>query len=96
MALYRLSRQIGGARARSVCLDTAPITAKRGLELNLIEEALDSVKAGFDRIEEFLKTAPVADFAVRRRLLQESLSTSFDEALGAHLAACDRAIRKAR
>jgi isomerase DpgB len=31
--------------------------------------------------------------SVRRRLLQDSLSTSFEDALGVHLAACDRALR---
>lgn len=96
MALYRLSRQIGEARARNLYLDATPITATRALDLNLIDETVDDFTTGMARIECFLKAAPVGDFAVRRRLMQESLSTSFDEALGAHLAACDRAIRNSQ
>jgi isomerase DpgB len=96
MALYRLSRQIGEARARRLYLDATPITTTMALELNVVDETVDDFTTGLARIGHFLKVAPVADFAVRRRLMQESLSTSFDEALGAHLAACDRAIRRSQ
>jgi len=93
MALYRLSRQIGEVRARKLYLDATPLTTSKALELNLIDEVVDDFTTGMARISNFLEVAPVDDFAVRRRLMQESLSTGFDEALGAHLAACDRAIR---
>jgi len=35
------------------------------------------------------------ELSIRRRLLLEAASTSFEDALGAHLAACDRALRRA-
>jgi isomerase DpgB len=94
MALYRLSRQIGHARARKLFLDGTDITAALALELNIVDETVDHLASGVDRIAHLLKHAPVDDFAVRRRLMQDSLSTSFDDALGAHLAACDRALRR--
>jgi isomerase DpgB len=94
MALYRLSRQIGYARTRKLFLDGADITAALALELNIVDETVGHLTSGVDRIAHLLKHAPVDDFAVRRRLMQDSLSTSFDDALGAHLAACDRALRR--
>jgi len=94
MAIYRLSRQLGEARARKVFLDATEITAELGLQLNIIDETVDDWASGVDRIGHLMKHAPLDDFAVRRRLMQDSLCTSFDDALGAHLAACDRALRR--
>jgi isomerase DpgB len=94
MGLYRLSRQISHARSRKLFLDSTDITAALALELNIVDETVDHLTSGVDRIAHLLKQAPVDDFAVRRRLMQDSLSTSFDDALGAHLAACDRALRR--
>jgi isomerase DpgB len=34
------------------------------------------------------------DLAIRRQLLAEALSVSYEDALGAHLAACDRELRR--
>jgi isomerase DpgB len=36
-----------------------------------------------------------AELAIRRQLLLDAPTVSFDDALGVHLAACDRAIRQA-
>jgi isomerase DpgB len=55
---------------------------------------VDLAKA-FDHISHRLAYSPLDDFAVRRRLMQDSISTNFDDALGTHLAACDRALRRA-
>ena len=35
------------------------------------------------------------ELAIRRRLLLDATTTSYEDALGAHLAACDRAVRSA-
>jgi isomerase DpgB len=94
MALYRLSRQIGDARARKLFLDGTDITTTLALELSIIDETVDDLVSWSDRIAHLLTQAPLDDFAIRRRLMQDSLSTSFDDALGVHLAACDRSLRR--
>jgi isomerase DpgB len=95
MALYRLSRQIGEARARKLYLEGSQISAARALELDIIDQLVVDLAKGLDYIAHLLAYSPLDDFAVRRRLMQDSISTSFDDALGTHLAACDRALRTA-
>jgi isomerase DpgB len=94
MALYRLSRQIGEARARKLYLDGTDLTARQAMELNVADGMVNDLAGGLEHIAHLVTNSPLDDFAVRRRLMQDSLSTSFDEALGAHLAACDRALRR--
>jgi isomerase DpgB len=95
MALYRLSRQIGESRARKFLLDSSRILPEAALELNVIDEVIDhAVIDHASQSELVMRYAPPEDFAVRRRLMQDSLFTSFDDALGAHLAACDRTLRR--
>lgn len=94
MTLYRLARQIGESSARKVVLEADGISAQRGIELHIIDEIIDVGTDGAERTARLLRNAPPEDFATARRLMQDSLSTSFDEALGAHLAACDRTLRR--
>ncbi|HEX5085928.1 MAG TPA: enoyl-CoA-hydratase DpgB [Blastocatellia bacterium] len=94
MTLYRLARQIGESSARKIALDADEISAQRGIELRIIDEIIDVGTDGAERTARLLRNAPPEDFAIARRLMQDSLSTSFEEALGAHLAACDRALRR--
>jgi isomerase DpgB len=93
MALYRLTRQIGEARARKAFLDAADISATLALQLDIVDEIVDNFESGLAHIEGLLTNAPLEDFAIRRRLMQDSASTTFDDALGLHLAACDRRLR---
>lgn len=93
MLLHRMANQIGVGRARSVALRQAPLDAASALALGLVDEVVESP---LDRLAELLPEldeVPGTEWAVRRRLILES-SASFDEALGAHLAACDRALRR--
>lgn len=94
MALYRLARQIGESGARELVLKAGGISAQRGVELRIIDEIIDIGTNRTDHTPVLLRYAPPDDFAIARRLIQDSLSTSFDEALGAHLAACDRTLRR--
>jgi isomerase DpgB len=90
MAIYRLARQIGESRARKFFLESSRTLPQQALDLNIVDEVIDhSVQ-----VEHILRHAPPEDFPIRRRLMQDSLFTSFDDALGAHLAACDRALRR--
>lgn len=94
MALHRLSKQIGEIRTRDLYLQTFAVTAKQGAEMAIVDEIVHDLPAALERIQEFLRSAPVDDFPVRRRLMQDSMSSSFEDALGAHLAACDRTLRR--
>ena len=95
MALYRLVRQgaAGGLR-RAVLLGT-PIGAGAAVAAGLA----DVVTADPDGALAEVATAAAAmsgtELAIRRQLLLDAAQQSFEEAVGAHLAACDRALRRA-
>jgi isomerase DpgB len=93
MALYRLANQVGVARSRQVALFGADVSAIQAAELGLVDEVVDDVKARATSFVESLAVGINADIAVRRRLLLEAAATTFENALGSHLAACDRLMR---
>lgn len=94
MTMYRLVQHLGVARARQIVLWGVDLPLAKASELGLI----DQVSADLD---EALHTATVLtgrisdrETAVRRQLLLEAVSTEYEEALGVHLAACDRELRR--
>jgi len=90
-----LCRQIGESRTRQFLLDRSLLSAERGMQLGIIDAIHDPADdATPPAAEHFLCYAPPADYAVTRRLLQDSAAPGFDEYLGAHLAACDRTLRR--
>ncbi|AGM07912.1 enoyl-CoA hydratase [Amycolatopsis keratiniphila] len=94
MVLHRLATQIGAGRARGLALSGATVSMAKATTLGLVDDvaedphthALSAVKAGG------LVAGP--ELAVRRGLVLDAVTTSFEEALGAHLAACDRELRR--
>lgn len=95
MVLHRLVAQFGGTRARQLVLFGAELSAERALEIGLVDEiAASPVEAAGRVAGRFAAMAP-AELAIRRRLLFDAGVTSFEEALGMHLAACDRELRRA-
>jgi len=94
MALFRLSNQIGQARTKRLVLRPAALTAAEARDLDLIDHVAPEQEAR-SHIETMLGRAALADFAIRRRLIQDATGRSYEEALGAHLAACDRELRGA-
>jgi isomerase DpgB len=93
MALYRLAYHAGTAAIRRVVLFGIPIEADDALALHLIDELADnaaSALAAADRVGCFAG----AELAIRRQLMLDAPTASFEDALGAHLAACDRALRR--
>ncbi|GGZ63761.1 hypothetical protein GCM10010387_66400 [Streptomyces inusitatus] len=93
MALYRLANQVGVARVRRAALFDAPVGAVDALELGLLDEIADDLDSA---VAVALAVTPArgADVAVRRQLLLEATTTTFEDALGRHLAACDRVLRR--
>ena len=92
MALYRLANQVGTGRARRMALFGADVTAARAEDWGLLDEVVDDPLAR--AAEVVTRSRDGKELAIRRRLLLEAASTSFEDALGAHLAACDRALRR--
>ncbi|MEU8870159.1 enoyl-CoA-hydratase DpgB [Streptomyces javensis] len=94
MALYRLAGQLGH-RARRVALLGTELSAAQALRWGLIDEIDDDPESAAARKAKLLRGARASGVALRRQLLAEAATTPFEEALGSHLAASDRALRGA-
>jgi isomerase DpgB len=95
MAVHRLSSQLGIAHARPLVLLGRHIDANAARHIGLIDEISDDPGAAIASFIRSLDPSAEQDWAIRRRLLLEAGFTSHQEALGAHLAACDRYARRA-
>ncbi|WP_260478280.1 enoyl-CoA-hydratase DpgB [Nonomuraea sp. WAC 01424] len=93
MTVYRLTRQAGTAGIRRAVLLGAPIEAHRALALNLVDEVSEDPAATLAGLAEAAGALDGTEMAIRRQLMFEAGSTTFEDALGAHLAAADRALR---
>lgn len=94
MSLHRLVQQLGVGRARKIVLWGDDISVGSAAELGLVDQVTED-------LTEALRTATVLmgrisdkELAVRRQLLLEAASADYDDALGIHLAACDRELRR--
>ncbi|MBB5121696.1 enoyl-CoA-hydratase DpgB [Streptomyces eurocidicus] len=96
MSAHRLAHQLGAARARRLVLTDAAIPAGHALDLALVDEVVDDTRAAVDAAVARLSGVPGSELALRRRLLAEAVTTGYEEALGSHLAACDRELRRIR
>lgn len=94
MALHRLAHQVGLARARQLVMWGHELSLAQALDLGLLDECADDVDDAVAAAMVLLGRIAQPDLAVRRRLLLETPQVGFDEAFGAHLAACDRELRR--
>jgi isomerase DpgB len=95
MALYRLTRQAAGAApARRAVLFGTPIEAGAAKAIGVIDEVAENTPMAIKKAVELAAGAGGAELAIRRLLMLEALSTTFEDALGVHLAACDRVLRR--
>ncbi|MEU2339191.1 enoyl-CoA-hydratase DpgB [Streptomyces sp. NPDC013172] len=94
MALYRLAHQGSNTAAiRRALLFGDPIGARDALALQLIDEVSDDVAGALAAVAELTGALSGRELAIRRQLMIDAATTSFEEALGVHLAACDRTLR---
>ena len=95
MSLYRLAQQgaAGGLR-RAVLLGT-PIEADQAVAAGLVDVVVDEPEGVLAEVAAVSATCTGTELAIRRQLLFDAAQHSFEEALGAHLAASDRALRRA-
>ena len=93
MALHRLATQIGVARARQLVLFGRTIPVDDAARIGLVDAvAADLADAVMFAINVF-GGLDGSELAIRRRLLLDATTCSFEESLGGHLAACDRMMR---
>ncbi len=96
MALYRLARQAAGAAlARRAVLFGTPIEAAAAQAMGVIDDVAANATLALEKALEVAGAVPGAELAIRRQLMLEAMTTIFEDALGVHLAACDRALRLA-
>ncbi|MGW2086507.1 enoyl-CoA-hydratase DpgB [Streptomyces sp. NPDC001880] len=96
MAVHRLTNQLGGLHARRLVLFGAELSEQRALAIGLIDQTTKEPAAVAARLAaRFAQLDPV-ELAIRRQLVIEAGVTAFEDALGKHLAACDRTLRRTR
>ncbi|MER7668235.1 enoyl-CoA-hydratase DpgB [Kitasatospora sp. NPDC096128] len=96
MALYRLAQRGAGASAiRRAVLFGTPVELAEALELQLLDEVAADRAGAHTLAATRAGAVSGSELAIRRQLLDDAVTTGFDEALGVHLAACDRALRRA-
>jgi len=94
MALYRLARQAAGAAlARRAVLFGMPIGAAEAQAMGVIDDVAGNAALALEKAMEVAGAASGTELAIRRQLMLEAMTTTFEDALGVHLAACDRALR---
>jgi isomerase DpgB len=94
MALYRLARQAARTTlARRALLFGTPIGAAEAQAAGIIDDVAASAALALEKATKVASAALGAELAIRRQLMLEAMTTSFEDALGPHLAACDRALR---
>ncbi|OPF81144.1 hypothetical protein VT50_0210270 [Streptomyces antioxidans] len=93
MALHRLANQLGVATARRLVLTARGFGADEAHRLGVLDEVVDDLVAGVATRVEVLNGLAGEELAIRRRLVLDATTTTFEDALGTHLAACDRTLR---
>jgi isomerase DpgB len=93
MALYRLARQGATAGLRRAALLGTPIAVERA-GAGLIDAVVDQPDEALAEIAGASSACTGKELAIRRQLMLDALEHSFEEAVGSHLAACDRALRR--
>lgn len=95
-ALYRLVAQFGLARARRLALFGQDLPAATARDWDFVDEIHPpgtDLAAMADSAASRWAQLPGAELAIRRRLLYDALASDYEDALGGHLAACERSLR---
>jgi isomerase DpgB len=91
-ALFRLVQLIGPSQTIRLTLLGEPMDTGTALASGLIDVVTDDPGAEVERLR--AAVARLDDLRVVRQLIAEATHTSYDDALGAHLAACERYLRR--
>ncbi|WP_106399271.1 enoyl-CoA-hydratase DpgB [Actinocorallia populi] len=96
MAVHRLVSQLGGTAARRMVLFGTSLSAQRALDAGLLDELAPDLDGAAARMAAAAAELEPDELAIRRRLVQDAAVTGFEEALGMHLAACERTLARLR
>jgi len=93
MMMHRLVNQIGLSRSRRLIIGTQQLTAQQALDVGLVDELSHTEQ---DILAAAARLMPISgtEIAVRRQLMFDATTTTFEDAIGTHLAACDRELRR--
>lgn len=94
MAVHRLVAQSGGAVARRMVLFGAALPAREALAAGLLDEIAEDPERAAALLAEPVGRLASGELAIRRRLVHDAAVTGFEEALGMHLAACERVLSR--
>jgi isomerase DpgB len=96
MALYRLTQQAGTGHIRQAALFGTAVTGPDALAARLVDEVTSDPEEALARAAAALGPFSGPDLAIRRQLVANAAVRGFEDVLGMHLAACDRALRRTR
>lgn len=94
MSVYRLVRHLGLAKAKQIVMWGADLSLDTAARLGLIDQVSEDIAEAVDTAAVFTGRVAGRELAIRRQLLLEATSVEYEEALGTHLAACDRELRR--
>ena len=92
MATFRFAKYVGLGRAKRLLLTCPVIKASEALEVGIVDELNDDLDEALVKAIDSLGPNHSVAIELTRRLLNESFSTSYENALGHFLAAQHRAI----
>jgi enoyl-CoA hydratase len=92
MATFRLAKYMGLGRARRMMLTAEVLTAAQAEENGLIDKVEPDLEAGLGWAQQALGPNHSVAIELTRRLLNESFSTDYENAIGHFLAAQHRAV----
>lgn len=95
MVLHRLVQQVGLASARRLTVLPRDLDAATLRNVGVLDEVVTDVDATVASLVARAGGTEGTETAVRRLLLMDAVTVGYEEALGAHLAACDRTLRRA-
>ncbi len=96
MGLYRIANQLGVAAARRMVVLGSTLNAAQAAGVGLVDEVAEDTLSRARAVLAASAGTSGRELAIRRQLIMESVTTTFEDALGPHLAACDRALRQVR
>ncbi|MFF3917320.1 enoyl-CoA-hydratase DpgB [Streptomyces sp. NPDC001852] len=96
MSVFRLVQHLGAARARQIVLWGDDIEVRRACALGLVDQVSDDIPEAIRTAAVLMGRISDRELQVRRQLLLEAGAVEYEEALGMHLAACDRELRRLR
>jgi isomerase DpgB len=94
MSVHRLVGRIGLNESRRLLMFGGELSGVVAAVVGILDETVIEPAAVRRAIEEKLKDVTAGGHSLRRQLLLEGSSSTYEDALGMHLAACDRELRQ--